>query len=182
MLPSLAHPICRVAQSSEDIMASNDSSKSSSNNAGTKSGSGSSKSGTKGSSGAQSKRSNARSSARSGSSQSKGSNGNGGRHRGLAQQLSGWPTTVASLVGVGVALGFGLFASRRRWMPYADDVNHYLHDKWNDFSRSAGDDSDDDDDLFDDLYEEHDIAAKSATGSQDLSGGNDAAAAARVGL
>ena len=163
-------------------MASNDSSKSTSDTGGSKTGSGSQKPGPKGASGAQKKGSNARAGSRRGAGQSRRSNGNGGQQRGLAQQFSGWPTTVASLVGVGVALGFGLFASRRRWMPYAGDVNHYLHDKWNDFSRSAASDFDEDDDLVDDLYEEHDSPTKTAGGTSPLGGSSDPAAAARVGL
>jgi hypothetical protein len=57
-----------------------------------------------------------------------------------------WATTVASLVGVGVALGFGLFATRRRWMPYAEDWNEYLHDQWDYHARDENDDRDDTDD------------------------------------
>jgi hypothetical protein len=53
-----------------------------------------------------------------------------------------WATTVASLVGVGVALGFGLFATRHRWMPYADDWNEYLHDQWDHHARNENDDRD----------------------------------------
>ena len=47
-----------------------------------------------------------------------------------ALPVPSWATMVASLVGVGVALGFGLFATRSRWMPYAEDVNERLHDRW----------------------------------------------------
>jgi hypothetical protein len=52
-------------------------------------------------------------------------------------------TTIASLVGVGVALGFGLFATRGRWMPYAGELNEQLHERWDQYTHR--DDYDDDD-------------------------------------
>lgn len=60
-----------------------------------------------------------------------------------------WATTVASLVGVGVALGFGLFATRARWMPYAEDLNERLHDQWDERGQNADSDADDDYSDFD---------------------------------
>ena len=38
--------------------------------------------------------------------------------------------TTASLVGAGVALGFGLYATRRRWLPYAGDMASYARGQW----------------------------------------------------
>ncbi len=42
-----------------------------------------------------------------------------GRFR-SASSIPPWATTVASVVGVGVAVGAGLFATRRQWMPQAE--------------------------------------------------------------
>jgi hypothetical protein len=69
-----------------------------------------------------------------------------GRQDGRQNTGPYWATTVASLVGVGVALGFGLFATRRRWMPYAEDWNEYLHDQWDFHERDENDDRDHTDD------------------------------------
>lgn len=42
-----------------------------------------------------------------------------GRFKGNSA-IPGWAATVASVVGVGVAIGAGLFATRRQWMPQAE--------------------------------------------------------------
>lgn len=38
--------------------------------------------------------------------------------------------TTASLVGAGVALGVGLYATRRSWLPYAGDMTSYVRGQW----------------------------------------------------
>lgn len=50
--------------------------------------------------------------------------------------------TVASLVGAGIALGFGLFATRSRWMPYAGDLNDRMQDRWDEFAHRNDDNAD----------------------------------------
>jgi hypothetical protein len=75
-------------------------------------------------------------------SSDKGRRTNGGGNRSYMPSMT---ATVASLVGAGVALGFGLFATRNRWMPYAEDMNDRIHDRWDSFA-SRNDDNDDDHD------------------------------------
>lgn len=51
-------------------------------------------------------------------------------------EVPGWLATVMSVVGVGVAVGAGLYATRRQWMPQSGD--------WRDnFSRAHADDETD---------------------------------------
>jgi hypothetical protein len=53
-----------------------------------------------------------------------------------------WSMTAASLVGAGMAIGFGLFATRHRWMAQAEELNDRLMDRWHDFSERHAADAD----------------------------------------
>ena len=44
---------------------------------------------------------------------------------------------VASLVGAGIALGVGLYASRRSWMPMMESLNEQLHEQWTNFASKS---------------------------------------------
>lgn len=72
------------------------------------------------------------------------SGGNSSSYTNLIPYLS---STAASLIGAGIAIGIGLFATRRQWMPYTEEFNDYLHDRWENLSSSSDDDFDDDDDF-----------------------------------
>ncbi|MGL5836947.1 MAG: hypothetical protein ACRCY3_00425 [Sphingorhabdus sp.] len=61
-------------------------------------------------------------------------------------ELPDWAAGVASLIGVGVAIGFGLLATRNRWMPYAEKVNGRLHDRWDSYLQSRDSEYDEYDD------------------------------------
>jgi hypothetical protein len=81
---------------------------------------------------------------------SDGRHNNPGRPRQRAPEVPAWLATVMSVVGVGVAVGAGLYASRRQWLPkaqewrdefsaaYADDETDYENF---DQTRHAGKDS-----------------------------------------
>lgn len=86
-----------------------------------------------------------RASNRSSADTRRASNGAQQRRNARRSNAPYWTTTVASLVGVGVALGFGLFATRRRWMPYAEEWNEYLHERWDHYAHAdhANDDHSD---------------------------------------
>lgn len=45
---------------------------------------------------------------------------------------------VASLVGAGVAMGVGLYATRRSWMPVVESWNQQMHDQWNTYAHNDG--------------------------------------------
>lgn len=49
----------------------------------------------------------------------------------------GWAATVASVIGVGVAVGVGLFATRRQWLPKAEEWGGQIADR---FAHGADDD------------------------------------------
>lgn len=59
---------------------------------------------------------------------------NAGRKK--AAEMPSWLGTVMSVVGMGVAVGAGLYATRRQWMPKADEWK-------NDFSAAFADDETD---------------------------------------
>ena len=63
-----------------------------------------------------------------------------GRFR-SASSIPPWTTTVASVVGVGVAVGAGLFATRRQWMPQAERLTGQIAAR----SRNEGNSRDSDD-------------------------------------
>jgi hypothetical protein len=62
------------------------------------------------------------------------SGSNAGRKK--SQELPSWLGTVMSVVGMGVAVGAGLYATRKQWMPKADEWK-------NDFSAAFADDETD---------------------------------------
>lgn len=95
-------------------------------------------------------------------SRSNGSNGNNGSKRGSGNRggnrrsggnsnsnnlIPYLSSTAASLIGAGIAIGIGLFATRRQWMPYTEEFNEYLQDRWENLSSSSDDDYDDDEDF-----------------------------------
>lgn len=50
--------------------------------------------------------------------------------------------TLASLVGAGVAIGIGLYATRRSWMPIAEDLNKQIQGRWDAYMHSENKNSD----------------------------------------
>lgn len=77
----------------------------------------------------------ANSNTRSAHSNGRRANGsNAGRRK--SQELPSWLGTVMSVVGMGVAVGAGLYATRKQWMPKADEWK-------NDFSAAFADDETD---------------------------------------
>lgn len=73
---------------------------------------------------------------------------NAGRKK--TSEVPSWLGTVMSVVGMGVAVGAGLYATRRQWMPKADEWK-------NDFSAAFADDETD--------YENFDQTRHAGTGS-----------------
>lgn len=75
-------------------------------------------------------------------SKTRSANSNGRRNRSSnsgpkkSQELPSWLGTVMSVVGMGVAVGAGLYATRKQWMPKADEWK-------NDFSAAFADDETD---------------------------------------
>lgn len=65
------------------------------------------------------------------------------------QDVPTWATALASVVSVGVAVGVGLFATRKQWLPQAEEWGEQLQEKFQDrFGRAQNDDdrfADDDD-------------------------------------
>jgi hypothetical protein len=164
---------------------SDDSSDKSAGNA-SKSGSASGKSGSSTAAGRKTSGSRSASTGNRGSSRSSASSNGRGRQDGLtlgAVQLS---TAVASLIGVGVALGVGLFATRRRWLPYADDVNAYLHDRWSHDGQDRYSDYSDSDDLSTAASDDDEWSASPSTTSGPFTttgtAGTQNSDAARIGL
>lgn len=47
-------------------------------------------------------------------------------------EIPGWAATIASMVGVGVAVGVGLYATRRQWLPKAESWGEELNDRFTD--------------------------------------------------
>jgi hypothetical protein len=82
-----------------------------------------------------------------------GGNGRRGYQLPNMQDMPAWATTLASVVGVGVAVGVGLFATRRQWLPQAEEWGDQLQER---FGRGQNDD--------DEFYGEDD--------SDDWEGGN----------
>jgi hypothetical protein len=62
-----------------------------------------------------------KSSQRANSSNSRAQRRAGNNNRRAMPEVPTWLATVMSIVGVGVAVGAGLYASRRQWMPTARD-------------------------------------------------------------
>lgn len=59
--------------------------------------------------------------------------------------IPGWTATVASIVGAGIAVGVGLYATRRQWLPKAGQWGEDLNDRFHDLrDRYASNDIDDD--------------------------------------
>lgn len=60
--------------------------------------------------------------------------------------IPSWTATVASIIGAGVAVGVGLCATRRQWLPkaeqWSEDLNHRFHDLRDRYSSTANDDHD----------------------------------------
>lgn len=63
-------------------------------------------------------------------------------------EVPGWTATIASVVGVGVAVGVGLYATRRQWLPKAEawgeDLNERFGDLKEKYSGQAHNDHEDD--------------------------------------
>lgn len=76
-------------------------------------------------------------SGRTASSQSKTRRSSNGQYK-SDSSIPAWTATIASIVGVGVAVGAGLYATRRQWLPQAE--------RWGDqiSSRFRNDGSDED--------------------------------------
>ena len=69
-------------------------------------------------------------------------------------EVPGWAATIASVVGVGVAVGVGLYATRRQWLPTAESWGEDLNDRFTDlrekYSGQASNDHQDAQDDWDD--------------------------------
>lgn len=131
-------------------MASTDSNKNSESNTGNNGGSSKSARSRAGKAGGKSTSSAKRSAARSNGSKRSSSNRGGNRRsasNGSNNLIPYLSSTAASLIGAGIAIGIGLFATRRQWMPYTEEFNEYLHDRWENLSSSSDDDFDDDEDF-----------------------------------
>lgn len=63
--------------------------------------------------------------------------------RSRISEMPGWAATIASVVGVGVAVGVGLFATRHQWLPKAEEWGDQLASRF----RHQNDDDDYDADL-----------------------------------
>ena len=75
-------------------------------------------------------------SARATASQKSGTARQGSRSPRSIPEVPGWLAAVVSVVGVGVAVGAGLYASRRQWLPRAEALR-------DDFSAAFADDETD---------------------------------------
>lgn len=60
------------------------------------------------------------------------------RSRSHSTEIPGWAATIASVVGVGVAVGVGLYATRRQWLPAAEQWGESLNGKVNDLRDKYG--------------------------------------------
>ncbi len=69
---------------------------------------------------------------------------------------------IASLIGAGIALGVGLFATRSRWIPFAEDLNNRVQARLNRHSETS-DNGFEDDDRFDPVDDAGIVGEASAT-------------------
>lgn len=52
------------------------------------------------------------------------------RARKAVDQMPGWASSLGPVIGMGVAIGMGLFATRRQWLPHAEQWEEQLRDRF----------------------------------------------------